>query len=57
VDAEAWLAGANEMSGTWWADWATWLEHRGGDPVKARRTLGSRRHPAGDAAPGRYVRG
>ena len=26
--AEAWLAGAQKHDGSWWADWAKWLEAR-----------------------------
>jgi polyhydroxyalkanoate synthase subunit PhaC len=55
VDAEAWQRGAVAHSGTWWSDWVDWLDGRSADLVKPRRILGSRRHPAGDPAPGRYV--
>ncbi|HKN37947.1 MAG TPA: alpha/beta fold hydrolase [Acidimicrobiia bacterium] len=57
AEPEAWLAGATPESGTWWTDWAAWLDERGGGRVKTPRTLGSRRHPATDPAPGRYVFG
>lgn len=54
-DADAWLAGATRHEGSWWPHWAQWLTARSGEPKRARRTLGSRAHPAGDPAPGRYV--
>jgi polyhydroxyalkanoate synthase subunit PhaC len=55
-DADAWLAGANRHDGSWWPHWAQWLTARSGELAPARRSLGSREHPAGDPAPGRYVR-
>jgi polyhydroxyalkanoate synthase subunit PhaC len=55
-DADAWLAGATRHDGSWWPHWAQWLTARSGEMVPAPATLGSRDHPAGDPAPGRYVR-
>jgi polyhydroxyalkanoate synthase len=55
-DADAWLAGAERHDGSWWPHWAQWLTARSGEPVPAPENLGSRDHPAGDPAPGRYVR-
>ena len=54
-DPEAWRRGAAAHSGTWWTDWVTWLGQRSGKVIKPRRTLGSRKYPAGEPAPGRYV--
>jgi polyhydroxyalkanoate synthase len=51
---EAWLAGAAEHRGSWWEDWAAWIETRAGERRKPPR-IGSRKHrPLGDA-PGTYV--
>jgi polyhydroxyalkanoate synthase len=54
-DAETWLAGASEHSGSWWSHWTQWYRQHGGGEVPAPATLGSARHPAGDPAPGRFV--
>ncbi len=40
-EPESWLAAATEKPGSWWTDWSAWLEHFGGDRVKARTRLGS----------------
>jgi polyhydroxyalkanoate synthase len=56
-DAEQWRAQATERPGTWWEHWADWMVERGGPEKKAPSKLGSRRHRAGDAAPGSYVHG
>ena len=54
-DPHKWLAAAARHEGSWWPRWAEWLLARSGDEISAPRRLGSRAHPAGDAAPGRYV--
>jgi polyhydroxyalkanoate synthase subunit PhaC len=54
-DPEAWMAEADEIQGSWWPRYADWLLERSGPERKAPARLGSRRHPAGDPAPGRYV--
>jgi polyhydroxyalkanoate synthase len=53
--AEAWLAGAQEQTGSWWDHWRDWLAARSGPMGPAPAALGSSRHPAGAPAPGRYV--
>ncbi|WP_142803501.1 alpha/beta hydrolase [Tepidiphilus sp. J10] len=55
-EPEAWLAGAQEQSGSWWWDWARWLEAYKGKPVPARTTLGNDRYRPIEPAPGRYVK-
>jgi polyhydroxyalkanoate synthase len=55
-DPEAWLSGAVKQQGTWWSHWAEWALARSGDERPAPNALGSERHPAIEAAPGRYVR-
>jgi polyhydroxyalkanoate synthase subunit PhaC len=54
-DPEAWMAEADEHQGSWWPRYADWLLERSGAERPARTKLGSRKHPAGDPAPGRYV--
>ena len=54
-DAEAWLAGAREQSGSWWDHWRDWYAQHGAGEKPAPTSLGSDAHPAGDPAPGRYV--
>jgi polyhydroxyalkanoate synthase len=48
--ADQWLESADRHQGSWWEDWAAWAEGRGG-PLRAPYDL-----PAGEPAPGRYVR-
>jgi polyhydroxyalkanoate synthase len=54
--AEVWLKGATRHIGSWWTDWVEWTTERAGNERAAPTQLGNRRHPAGDPAPGRYVR-
>jgi polyhydroxyalkanoate synthase len=54
-DPDDWLAGAEEHTGSWWGDWADWIEPRAGGR-RPPPPLGSSAHPALDDAPGRYVR-
>jgi polyhydroxyalkanoate synthase len=53
--ADKWLEGAQAHPGSWWEHWLKWYESHGGGLRTAPKTLGSQAHPAGDAAPGRYV--
>jgi polyhydroxyalkanoate synthase subunit PhaC len=55
-EPEAWRDEAETRSGTWWDDWTDWLGERSGEQRPCGRTLGSAEHPAGEPAPGRYVR-
>ena len=54
-DAQAWFEGAQEVAGSWWPDWASWLGSHAGRLVAAPRALGSRKHRPIEPAPGRYV--
>jgi polyhydroxyalkanoate synthase len=55
IEAAQWLRGADEHAGSWWNDWAAWLDdHRG--PLRAARKLGTTAFPVIEAAPGTYVR-
>ena len=55
TDANAWLASADEQPGSWWTVWADWLRDHAGPMVAAPKQAGSRKYPAIEAAPGRYV--
>ena len=55
ADADAWLAAATEVPGSWWPDWSGWLKPHSGPLVAAPKAPGSRKHPVIEAAPGRYV--
>ena len=55
-DAEKWLASAAETPGSWWSHWIKWLAPKAGEAVAARRKLGSKKYPAIEPAPGRYVK-
>ena len=54
--AEAWLAGATEMPGSWWNDWALWLKRFQGEMIPAPVAPGGGRHNAIEPAPGSYVK-
>ena len=55
-DPQAWMHAATEIEGSWWPRYAAWLTERSGEERAAPATLGSHAYPAGDPAPGRYVR-
>jgi polyhydroxyalkanoate synthase len=55
ADPENWLAKNTSATGSWWEPWAKWASVRSGGRRPAPSSLGSAAHPAGDAAPGRYV--
>ena len=53
---EEWREGAEQVMGTWWDDWASWLTERSGREVNARKTLGKKEsYEPMEAAPGTYV--
>ena len=51
---EQWLQSATKHEGSWWPDWAAWLAARSGEKG-ARPSLGSKKHPPLEDAPGTYV--
>lgn len=53
--AETWLAGAEQVSGSWWHDWRAWLAERGG-PMRASLQLGNAQFQPLADAPGTYVK-
>jgi polyhydroxyalkanoate synthase subunit PhaC len=54
-DPDEWLSRTTTTTGSWWELWAQWTAARSGERREAPGCLGSRQHPAGLAAPGRYV--
>ena len=52
---QAWLASANQHPGSWWNDWARWIEQHAGDKVPAREP-GTGQLKALEDAPGSYVK-
>ena len=55
-DPQEWLESATETPGSWWNHWIKWLQPHAGKAVAARRTLGSKKYPVIEPAPGRYVK-
>ena len=53
--AELWLERAAKHGGSWWPHWLDWIKSRSGEMTPAPAASGSDRHPALEAAPGRYV--
>jgi polyhydroxyalkanoate synthase len=56
VDADTWRESAQQKTGSWWEEWASWTIQHSGEEVEAPATLGSTRQPVLTAAPGLYVR-
>lgn len=54
-DPDAWRAAATENRDSWWGHWLEWVRARSGPVRAAPETLGSRRNPPLQAAPGSYV--
>ncbi len=54
-DAEGWFTAAEERKGSWWTDWAAWLQPLSGEP-RAPRKPGNAKYKPIEPAPGRYVR-
>jgi polyhydroxyalkanoate synthase len=53
---DEWMVnGAAEHAGSWWPHWKDWLIAHSGLSTSAPKTLGSKKYPPGDSAPGRYV--
>ena len=55
AEADAWLAGAEKKSGSWWPEWQGWLDAAAVDEKVKARKVGSGKLKAGDPAPGTYV--
>ena len=54
-DPEAWRAGAERRTGSWWEAWTAWMLARSGEEIPAPTALGDERHPPLEPAPGSYV--
>ena len=54
--ADEWLAAAKDIKGSWWPNYATWLEQFGGKKIKASKTFGNAQYKKLEAAPGKYVK-
>jgi polyhydroxyalkanoate synthase subunit PhaC len=52
---DAWLQGAQEHPGSWWTDWAQWLQTHAGKRIAAPKTYGKGKYKARGPAPGNYV--
>ncbi len=55
AEADAWSAGAESHSGSWWLDYAAWLGARSGPQKVAPRRLGGAGFKPQEPAPGTYV--
>jgi len=53
--ADEWLAGAEEVKGSWWPLWMEWVQARSGAKRPAPESLGNAQYPPLEAAPGLYV--
>ena len=52
-----WLSGATEHPGSWWTDWAQWLQGYAGKQIAAPKAYGNgKAYKAIEPAPGRYVK-
>ena len=54
--ADEWLAAAKDIKGSWWPNYAQWLEQFGGKKINASKTFGNARYKKLEAAPGKYVK-
>jgi polyhydroxyalkanoate synthase len=54
--ADEWLSSAKDIKGSWWPNYAKWLEQFGGKKIKASKTFGNTRYKKLEAAPGKYVK-
>lgn len=54
--ADEWLAAAKDIKGSWWPNYAKWLEQFGGKKIKASKTFGNTQYKKLEAAPGKYVK-
>ncbi len=55
ADPHAWRAAAEEHTGSWWEDWASWIKRRAGRRREPFR-IGGTNYPVLADAPGTYVR-
>jgi len=55
LDPKAWQESSTKHADSWWLHWQSWLAERSGKTKNASTTLGNKKFPAGEAAPGTYV--
>ncbi|ROZ75312.1 alpha/beta hydrolase [Ramlibacter sp. WS9] len=55
-EPQAWLDAAESVPGSWWPAWSKWLAKHAGAQIAAPKKPGSRKFPALEPAPGRYVK-
>jgi polyhydroxyalkanoate synthase len=55
ADPRAWYHDAQKHDGSWWPEWLEWIQARSGEQRQPLLTLGNRKHPPMEAAPGTYV--
>ncbi len=55
-DVNDWIAGAQEVAGSWWGDWSGWLKGHAGKQIPAPKAYGKGKFKAIEPAPGRYVK-
>ena len=54
---EEWIEGAQEHAGSWWTDWASWLQKHSGKLIPAPKAYGKgTSFKVIEPAPGRYVK-
>ena len=54
-DPDAWRNNAKRRSGSWWENWVEWTRDRSGDERAAPKSLGNKKYPPLDLAPGKYI--
>lgn len=54
-DPNLWQERATKHADSWWLHWQKWITARSGESKKTPSSLGSKKYPAGEAAPGTYV--
>lgn len=55
AQVEDWMAGAEEVAGSWWPYWMQWVQDRSGPKKPAPKALGNKKYKAMEPAPGLYV--
>lgn len=55
---DEWIAGSTEHKGSWWTDWANWLQEQAGKQIAAPKAYGKAgtAYKAKEPAPGSYVK-
>lgn len=56
-DPVEWLDQAEKHQGSWWEHWSGWLSKRSGNKINAPTSLGNKRFPELEPAPGTYIHG